>query len=129
MKHRDTFLGYAVALWALSVIFLAGPNIYGPTKMEVRNLMGNAVGVSAAIPPNEFNSLASQLSDKEREINLRAQALSAREQSILSELDSIQMERETRVYQYLFGLTALLLVLVGMNYYLDYHRREYTVAA
>jgi hypothetical protein len=122
MKHREVILGYVSAIWALSIIVLAGGDIFSGVKTQ-GELVGNVIGVSAAVPPNEFNSLVAQLSEKEKELDARAAALSAREQSLISELDARQQDRMRVIYMYLFGFTSLLFGLVVVNYYLDYHRQ------
>jgi hypothetical protein len=123
MKHRETILGYMTALWVLSVVLFAGGDIFAEARIRGA-LLGNVIGVSAVVPPNEFNSLIAQFSEREKELDARAVALSAREQSLISELDARQKERMRLVYTYLFGFTFLLLILVLVNYYLDYHREE-----
>ncbi len=121
MKHREVILGYVTAIWALSVLVLAGGDILSGVRADL--LTGNVIGVSAGVAPNEFNTLIAQLSEREKELDARAEALSAREQSIVSELDARQKERTKKVYMYLFGFTLLLFFLVSLNYYLDYHRK------
>ncbi len=122
MHHRGVFLGYVAGIWALSVLFLAGGDMFMGVKMQSA-FLGNVIGVSAAVPPNEFNSLAAQFAQREKDLDARAAALSAREQSLLSELDARQESRMTLVYTYLFGFTLFLLALVLVNYYLDFHRQ------
>ncbi len=122
MRYRGVLLGYTFGIWALSVLFLAGGDIFSGVKTQGL-LLGNAIGISAAVPPNEFNSLAAQFEQREKDLDARAEALSAREQSLLSELDARQKDRMTIVYSYLFGFTVFLLSLVIVNYYLDFHRQ------
>lgn len=122
MKRRESILGYITALWVLSVVVLAGGDIFSGVRMQGA-LIGSVIGVSAAVPPNEFNSLVAQLSEREKDLDARAAALSAREQSLLSDLDARQKDRMRGVYTYLFGFTFFLLLLVLVNYYLDYHRQ------
>jgi len=122
MKYRGVILGYTACIWALSVLFLAGGDIFSGAVRQGA-LLGNAIGISAAVPPNEFNSLVAQFSEREKELDARAAALSAREQSLLSELDARQQDRMNIVYSYLFGFTIFLLSLVIVNYYLDFHRQ------
>jgi hypothetical protein len=126
MRHRGVILGYVTAIWALSVLVLAGGDIFSGLRTQGA-LLGNVIGVSASVPPNEFNSLAAQFAQREKELDARAVALSAREQSIVSELDARQKDRMNSVYSYLFGFTLLLLILVIVNYYLDYHRQPRVV--
>ena len=121
MKHREVILGYITAIWALSVLVLAGGDILSGVRSQA--IMGNVIGVTAGVAPNEFNTLIAQLSEREKELDARAEALSAREQSIVSELDARQKERTEKVYVYLFGFTLFLFLLVSTNYYLDYHRK------
>ena len=122
MKRREVILGYVTALWVLSIVLLAGGDIFSSVRIQGQ-LIGAAIGVSAAVPPNEFNSLVAQFTEREKELDARAAALSAREQALLSELDARQKDRMKLVYTFLFGFTFLLLLLVLVNYYLDYHRQ------
>jgi hypothetical protein len=73
---RSVILGYVTMLWVFSVIFLAGGDIFTGARHNVA-LLGNVIGISASIPDNEFNSLARQLTEKEQQLDARAQALSA----------------------------------------------------
>jgi hypothetical protein len=123
MKHRGVILGYLAGIWALSVLILAGGDIFSGVRIQAEGL-ASVIGVSAAVPPNEFNTLAAQFAQREKELDAREMALSAREQSLLSELDSRQKDRMRTVYLYLFGFTLVLFLLVLVNYYLDYHRNE-----
>jgi ABC-type Na+ efflux pump permease subunit len=125
MKHREVILGYVTVIWALSVLVLAGGDILSGVGSQA--VMGNVIGVSAGVAPNEFNTLIAQLSDREKELDARSAALSSREQSIVSELDARQKDRMNTAYTYLFGFTLLLFLLVCVNYYLDYHRQPRVV--
>jgi hypothetical protein len=120
--HRRVLLGYVSLVWVLSVGFLLGPRVYNAAEVNTKSLIGGVIGVSAAIPPNEWNSLASALAQKEAELNTRESALSLREQSIAAEVDVMQQSREKRIYGYLFGVTTILFLLVISNFYLDYRR-------
>ena len=77
---------------------------------------GSAIGVSASVPPNPFNTLAKQIKEKEDELNLRERDVNAREQALEK-----GKERGFLVY----GSFGMLLLLVMANFYLDYKRRNF----
>jgi hypothetical protein len=123
MTPRKVLLLYVVVVWAFSVTFLTGQTSFAQRDSGAAGYLANVIGVSASVPPNPENTVAAQLAQKEKELNARDQALSAREQAILSELDAQAKAREEKVYVYLFLITVLLFGLLAVNFYLDHKRR------
>jgi hypothetical protein len=78
---------------------------------------GKAVGVSmsTSVPPNPFNTLAMQLEQKERLLDEREQMLAQQEAGPVSQRGLI--------YLLLSGIVVLS-VLIILNFYLDYRRRN-----
>lgn len=77
------------------------------------------VGAYAHVPKNEYNTLAQQLQEKERELVIRENMIAARENELRSRFSSVRDEREL-VYTALFGLFLLSLIL--LNFVLDARR-------
>lgn len=75
---------------------------------------GSAIGVTASVPPNPFNTLAQQLKEKEDGLELKEKALNEREKA---------MEQGNMNY-IVYGSLGVLSLLVMANFYLDYKRRN-----
>lgn len=81
--------------------------------------LANAVGMSAAVQPTELNKYTAQLTAKERELEAREAALNAREIDI--GLNGGGVTNDTATY-ILSSILFILLVLILLNYILDYLR-------
>ena len=73
----------------------------------------NSVGVLAAVPDNEVNSIATQLRQREAEISAREEAFA-----------QTQGRADTRTLALVSVIGAGLLGLILMNFYLDMRRRH-----
>lgn len=83
--------------------------------------LANAVGISVGVAPTELNQYTAALTQKERELNEREAALKQREISVnLS--DGGVGSANTRATYILSGILFILLVLILLNYTLDYLR-------
>ncbi len=113
-KHLDAnVLGVAAAALLLSYSFSFAP----PTVVvkSASSMLGSAaVGMSATVDENPFNSLAQQLVNKERELQARESGLDQRE----IVLDA--REAPLAFYSLMLGLAVCLLVLA--NFYFDWRR-------
>ena len=74
--------------------------------------------MSASVPPNPYNTLASELADEKSQLDARAHALAA-QQSAASQ--GAELEHYLTIAS--FCMSIVLLVLVGLNFYLDTRRR------
>lgn len=75
---------------------------------------GTVAGVvtsNANMPPNQYNTLNQQLETKQAAL---------RQQEI--ELLTTQHQRDRRIISYLFTVAGALLILIAINFYLDYRR-------
>jgi CHASE3 domain sensor protein len=90
-----------------------------PTAAFLKQL-GNVIGVSAGVPSNEINTLASDLRQWENELDAREQDLAAQEVLLRERAEG---DTNTSVV-YITVIGALLLVLVVMNFVLDWRRAE-----
>lgn len=84
--------------------------------------LGQAVGVSTStsVPPNPFNTLARQLSEKEQLLNDKARLL-----TMQAESESLKEIRRQRLLIYFLSSgVAVLFFLIMYNYYLDFKRKK-----
>jgi uncharacterized protein HemX len=88
------------------------------------NNLAVVVGMSAGVEVNEYNSLAQQLTSKQTELNERERTLSLRESSLESMLKDERAQREKNTFLAMGFVAALLLVLIGVNFYLDEKRKN-----
>jgi hypothetical protein len=116
MSTREIY-GNAVALaLALSLLSYA-LSVASPTVLahSARSMVANAVGASASVPPNEYNTLAQQLNAWQNSLDERETAM---EQRMLS------AERAMTLAVASIAVSAALFFLVGINFYLDVRRRR-----
>jgi len=113
-SRRDTkFLLLATLLVSSGFGLMLSQNWQTRAEYPVpQTLTANSVGILASVPPNEVNTLASQLEERERDITAREAILarSARE--------------DTRTLAVVSLMGAGLLGLILMNFYLDNRRRH-----
>ncbi len=115
MRKRMKYINAGVLFVAT---FLFGYAIFSASPATlVRNAQDSlaAVGVSAAISPNPYNSVAQQLVDKEARLN-REQADLAAQQRIAASAPS------SKYAFYSLCVSVLLFILVGINFYFDIRR-------
>lgn len=120
MKNKKkTFISGSVITCAIVFVLLVsfGSLSLGP-KQFAREL-GAAVGASAGVLPNEYNTLAQALLKKETEVNQREAALAEREAAVLREGG----EKNTKLIFVVLSVGGLLLVLILLNFYLDWRRK------
>ena len=114
-------LRVSAVVCALGLLFQSGI-VYESTKhlsMGAQQYIANAVGASASIDPTELNSLTAELTAQKL-------ALQQRESKILDreiEIGLTPGAREIATSTYVFsGILFILLVLIVLNYGLDYMR-------
>ncbi|MCA9359566.1 hypothetical protein H6781_01320 [Candidatus Nomurabacteria bacterium] len=109
---------------ALLLLFESG--IINETTTELsqntHRYMANAVGMSVGVKPTELNTYTAALTQKERELEAREAALRDREISVNLSTDS-NRETDTSTYV-LASILFILLVLILLNYSLDYIRAK-----
>lgn len=81
------------------------------------SMLASAVGARASVPENSYNTLAEQLAEKEKALNEREAAIS--QQGRVGETPQSPPWALMS-----FTLSLVLLVLVGINFYLDMRRRN-----
>jgi hypothetical protein len=119
MYHR--VLRVSLVICALVLLFESGlvSPVTKQLSQETHQYLANAVGVGASVDPTELNSLTSELTKQKLALQAREQALKEREIEI--GLASGQSTDETSTYV-LSGVLFILLVLIILNYTLDYLR-------
>ena len=81
--------------------------------------LANAVGVNASVNPTELNQFTAALTQKEQELEKREAALQEREVAVTLLANSPASNRSVYV---LAGILFIMLVLIVLNYALDYLR-------
>ncbi len=115
MKKRHTqYLGLFIALVLMTyALSLASPQMLANTAGQ---LVANAmVGMNAGVLPNEFNSLAQALQDKETELKEREARLGG------VEIEGGMFSTNTLAVASL-AVSILLVILVGLNFFFDLRR-------
>lgn len=81
--------------------------------------VGNAVGVTVSIEPNQYNSLNEQLKNKEEALKERESTLKENESIILA-----RSEKQDKILQYLLIISTVLLFLIFLNFIFDWRRGQ-----
>jgi uncharacterized membrane protein YobD (UPF0266 family) len=112
-----------------SGLFVYAAYMGAPSEMFTRGgaMFANVtIGASAAVPPNEYNTLAQQLSDKEKELELRESAITQYESQNTGET----LPATTNIIALLSLVASVLLsILVGLNFYFDWRRGQHPLEA
>ncbi len=117
-----SLLRVAAAVVAIMLVFESG--LLSPITAELANntqsYLANAVGVSVGVAPTELNQMTAALTVREQELEARALALAERE--IQVELAATSQGIPDRATFVLATILFILLVLIILNYALDYVR-------
>lgn len=132
MKRLDESMYHRVlrvfsVVCALVLLFESGliSPVTRQLSIDTHQYLANAVGMSVSIEPTELNSLTSELTKQKLALEAREQGI--REREIEIGLASGQSANQTSTYV-LSGVLFILLVLIILNYTLDYLRaRETTI--
>lgn len=85
--------------------------------------LANAVGVSVGVAPTELNQVTAALTARERDLEARELAVAEREISVgINDGGSIPLASDARTTFVLAAILFILLVLIVLNYVLDYLR-------
>ena len=119
MYHK--VLRVSAVVFALVLLFESGliSPITRQLSVETHQYLANAVGVGASIDPTELNSLTSELTKQRLALEAREQAIADREIEIGLAAGASANQTSTYV---LSGVLFILLVLIILNYTLDYLR-------
>ncbi len=115
MKHSMYHATLRISALTLALVLLFTSGIFSPVTKQLTqdtsNYLATAIGMNAAVLPNEFNTLNTQLEESDKEITQREIAVSLKEQSNPDVATFI-----------LSAVLFILLVLILLNYALDYMR-------
>lgn len=87
--------------------------------------VGSGIGTTASIPPNPFNTLAQQLEEKEETL-LKKEGELQQKESVFQERVDKEQNSQSRTLTYLLAGGGVLLILVLLNFYLDFRRKQST---
>ncbi len=109
-------LGVALSL---ALVFIYSYSVYEVTPGEALSYMaaslGSSSGAVAEVPENPYNTLAQQLIDREEE-------LTEREEHLAEVI--VRSEQNEKITNLIFALVIFLLILLSLNFYLDYRSRR-----
>ena len=109
-------LGVALSL---ALVFIYSYSVYEVTPGEALSYMaaslGSSSGAVAEVPENPYNTLAQQLIDREEELTER--------EEYLAEV-IVRSEQNEKITNLIFALVIFLLILLSLNFYLDYRSRR-----
>jgi hypothetical protein len=127
-KHSPNSLYHSILrvsllVCAIALVFESGilSQSTAVLSQNTHSYLANAVGMSAGVAPTELNQYTAQLTQKERELEVREAALSERETAVNLTSGSGANPNERATYV-LAGILLILLVLILLNYTLDYLR-------
>ena len=84
---------------------------------------GSAIGMTAAVEPNPYSDLAQQLAVKESELSSRERAVAQQEEIAAASAEARRTAEQVTLTYLGFG-GGFLLVLIAVNYYFDYRRKQ-----
>ncbi len=86
--------------------------------------VAEVASISVAVPANPYNTLAQQLSEKEKELSDRELQLLAQQKDFEMEYQELLSQNRLLTLVVLGGVTVLLLFLIFANFYFDIKREE-----
>jgi hypothetical protein len=116
-------LRIALLVFAVSLVFDSGL-VYPVTKELSHNTqvyIASAVGVGASVPPTELNVITAELTKKEQDLLKREVSLRERELNVGLGGEVVSTNNNYSTY-ILSILLFIILVLIVVNYALDYRR-------
>lgn len=127
MMEHTTYhkvLRVSAVVFALLLVFESGLISESTTRLSQNAHMyvASAVGMSASVEPNEINQITAVLTQREKELDEREAALEEREIAVNLSTGS-ETDSDKAVY-ILSSILFILLVLILLNYTLDYLRAK-----
>ncbi len=121
-----SLLRISAVVVACVLVFEAGLLSQATAQLSDRTelYLANAVGVSVGVAPNEFNQITAALTAREKELEEREMAIAQREISVgieTGEDGGFSVDRGTFI---LAAILFIQLVLIVLNYVLDFARRR-----
>jgi len=126
MEHTNyhRFLRVSSLVCAVALLFESGllNESTAAISQNTHSYLANVIGMSASVQPTELNLYTAELTAKERELEAREAALNEREIKVgLSSTETMPRNNDTATY-ILASVLFILLVLILLNYVLDYLR-------
>ena len=126
MQFSTYHIVLRVSTLTLALVLLLESGLITPITKQLsdntRSYLASAVGVQVAVAPNEFNVITAELTARQRELDRREADLSDREISV--GLKDGEAETNGLSTFILSSILFVLLVLIVLNYALDYLRRS-----
>lgn len=115
-------LRVSVLVCAIVLVFVSG--IISPITQELARNAGNyvasSIGMSASVEPTELNTMTAELTSRLRDLDVRERALQEREIAV-----NLNQGRSSDISTFVISsILFILLVLVVLNYVLDYLRAQ-----
>jgi len=125
--HR--VLRVSALVFAITLVFESGllSKTTANLSQNTHLYLANAVGMSAGVAPTELNQYTAALTQKERELTARESALQERE--IAVDLNQGGATANSTATYLLASILFILLLLILLNYVLDYLRQKELTAA
>lgn len=117
---------YGVLIFAIIIASQVGSPHVALSRLTVTAFqnVANIASMEAVVAPNEYNTLAQQFSEKDRELTAREQELLLREQALDAKYQAeILANKRTTLYT-VGGATLVLVLLIFANFYFDIKREE-----
>ncbi len=120
--HR--VLRVSALVCAIALVFESGllSESTAVLSQNTHSYLANAVGMTVGVAPTELNQYTAQLTQKERELDAREAALNERAISV-NLANAGESTNDTATYL-LASILFILLVLILLNYILDYLRMK-----
>lgn len=120
-------LRVAAVLLAATLAFESGlfAAVTADLARETRHYLANAVGVQASVEPNELNEITAALTEQRQDLEAREAALEQREIAVDLNGDGAPVQSGDRATYIMSALLFILLVLIVLNYALDYARARH----
>ena len=126
MKNSMYHVLLRVSALTMSLVLLFVSGIVSPVTKQLSENTGqylaNVIGVGASVAPNEYNVITARLTEQEQALKAREAALFERE--IAVNLNTETTSGSDRTTFLLSGILFILLVLIVLNYVLDYIRKR-----
>jgi hypothetical protein len=121
MYHR--ILRISALVFACVLVFESGliSDTTSRLSTQTHSYLANAIGVGASVQPTELNRYTAQLTQRERELDAREEAIAQREIEVELAGGPGGQQNETATYL-LASILFILLLLILLNYVLDYLR-------
>lgn len=125
MKQDSNYhkiLRVSAVVCALTLVFESGllNSATAQLSQNTHSYLASTIGMSASVQPTELNKMTAALTERDRDLSVREAALNEREIAI--KLETSSGSNDDRAVYILASILFILLVLIVLNYTLDYLR-------